>query len=197
MKCLSCLLAATALVAASAPAQAAVSIDGATTIGTYTVDQGASGAFTIGFSEGGLTNPFNEILAFMSSLPGLLSITATTTTPGPLGGANDTDFTSVSLQQGPFPGGTSTNIPETAFSTDFDEFRRLNAIPIAADTAYRVVFQGTPGTENGSFGASLSFTPAAVPEPSTWAMMLLGFGAIGFAMRRKTGATGERRLNLA
>ena len=27
-------------------------------------------------------------------------------------------------------------------------------------------------------------TGAAVPEPSTWAMMLLGFGAIGFAMRR-------------
>ncbi len=26
---------------------------------------------------------------------------------------------------------------------------------------------------------------AAVPEPSTWAMMLLGFGAVGFAMRRR------------
>jgi hypothetical protein len=26
---------------------------------------------------------------------------------------------------------------------------------------------------------------AAVPEPTTWAMALLGFGAIGFAMRRK------------
>jgi len=26
---------------------------------------------------------------------------------------------------------------------------------------------------------------AAVPEPATWGMMLLGFGAIGFAMRRK------------
>jgi len=31
------------------------------------------------------------------------------------------------------------------------------------------------------------FTPsaAAVPEPNTWAMMLLGFGAIGFTIRRK------------
>jgi opacity protein-like surface antigen len=27
--------------------------------------------------------------------------------------------------------------------------------------------------------------PSAVPEPSTWAMMLLGFGAIGFAARRR------------
>ncbi|WP_338502854.1 choice-of-anchor P family protein [Sphingomonas kaistensis] len=30
---------------------------------------------------------------------------------------------------------------------------------------------------------------AAVPEPSTWAMMLLGFGAIGFAMRRRRSST--------
>jgi len=27
--------------------------------------------------------------------------------------------------------------------------------------------------------------PAAVPEPATWAMMLLGFGGIGFAMRKQ------------
>ena len=26
--------------------------------------------------------------------------------------------------------------------------------------------------------------PGGVPEPGTWAMMLLGFGGIGFAMRR-------------
>ena len=26
---------------------------------------------------------------------------------------------------------------------------------------------------------------AAVPEPSTWAMMLLGFGAVGYSMRRR------------
>jgi hypothetical protein len=25
---------------------------------------------------------------------------------------------------------------------------------------------------------------SAVPEPTTWAMMLVGFGAVGFAMRR-------------
>ena len=30
---------------------------------------------------------------------------------------------------------------------------------------------------------------AAVPEPGTWAMMLLGFGAIGFAMRRRRSPT--------
>lgn len=31
----------------------------------------------------------------------------------------------------------------------------------------------------------LDVTPGAVPEPSTWAFMLVGFGAIGMAMRRR------------
>lgn len=28
--------------------------------------------------------------------------------------------------------------------------------------------------------------PASVPEPTTWAMMVLGFGAAGYALRRRT-----------
>lgn len=49
------------------------------------------------------------------------------------------------------------------------------------------VGQGTPGRGGG--------TPPPVPEPATWAMMLLGFGAIGALMRRKQKAT--VRLNFA
>jgi hypothetical protein len=36
---------------------------------------------------------------------------------------------------------------------------------------------------NGSFGGNATFVP--IPEPGTWAMMLLGFGAVGYAMRRR------------
>jgi hypothetical protein len=32
-----------------------------------------------------------------------------------------------------------------------------------------------------------------VPEPATWGMMLLGFGAIGFSMRRKRDTTALRQ----
>jgi hypothetical protein len=35
----------------------------------------------------------------------------------------------------------------------------------------------------GNVGATLVNTPS-VPEPATWAMMLIGFGATGVAMRR-------------
>jgi len=32
----------------------------------------------------------------------------------------------------------------------------------------------------------LTYFYSAVPEPSTWAMMLIGFAGIGLAMRRRT-----------
>ncbi|MFS0772108.1 PEPxxWA-CTERM sorting domain-containing protein [Sphingomonas sp. 1P08PE] len=35
------------------------------------------------------------------------------------------------------------------------------------------------------FEGTAQFDVAAVPEPSTWAMMLLGFGAVGVALRRR------------
>ena len=37
----------------------------------------------------------------------------------------------------------------------------------------------------GVDNVSILATGGAVPEPGTWAMMLMGFGAVGFAMRRR------------
>ena len=50
-------------------------------------------------------------------------------------------------------------------------------------------------TELGSSFRFVFRNPSAVPEPGTWAMMLLGFGAVGLAFRRGLcrGAAGERR----
>jgi hypothetical protein len=54
----------------------------------------------------------------------------------------------------------------------------------------------TPGTYTWTWGASAddSFTlVVSVPEPSTWAMMLAGFGLLGFAAMRR----GKREPRLA
>jgi PEP-CTERM motif len=43
------------------------------------------------------------------------------------------------------------------------------------------------GNSFGDFSfAETPFTLGAVPEPSTWAMLLIGFAGIGFAIRRKS-----------
>jgi hypothetical protein len=41
------------------------------------------------------------------------------------------------------------------------------------------------GTNNVVFDANTTLTAGAVPEPATWGLMILGFGVIGGAMRRR------------
>jgi hypothetical protein len=43
-----------------------------------------------------------------------------------------------------------------------------------------VTYLGTPGQ-----GFALSSLTATVPEPATWALLVLGFGLVGFARRRQ------------
>jgi hypothetical protein len=44
---------------------------------------------------------------------------------------------------------------------------------------------GSPPTPGGIAYSDVPETITAVPEPSTWAMFLFGFGAIGIAVRRR------------
>ena len=44
---------------------------------------------------------------------------------------------------------------------------------------------GTDITGQGPFNAAFSLNGTLVPEPSTWAMMLLGFAGLGFAGYRQ------------
>jgi hypothetical protein len=54
----------------------------------------------------------------------------------------------------------------------------------ATDTTTRLTFTNlTGGPNEGVFLDAIAV--AAVPEPATWAMMLIGFGGIGLAMRRR------------
>lgn len=43
------------------------------------------------------------------------------------------------------------------------------------------------GSGYGSYGGSVAF--AAIPEPATWAMLILGFGAAGMVLRRRNTRT--------
>lgn len=61
--------------------------------------------------------------------------------------------------------------------------RQLFSVPLDPANFYVISIDGTGAASNSLYNGNLSAT--AVPEPATWAMMLAGFGLIGFAMRRQ------------
>jgi hypothetical protein len=55
--------------------------------------------------------------------------------------------------------------------------------PSSPGTVNTIVVNGQVRGETGSYQGGLTFNASAVPEPATWAMMLVGFGAIGAISR--------------
>ena len=161
-----------ALLTIGSAAGATVTIDSSTMVdaGPTTV----ADTTVIGFTEADLSSPtFSENLVLTNTLAGLYSITLTTSSPA-------VDFTSAILSGlgGPY------NLVE--FDDDgTNEFWRL-ANPITLDpSTYTLTINGN-NSGAGSLGGSITIRPAvAVPEPATWAMMLLGFGAVGYSIRRR------------
>lgn len=174
-------LAASAIPGAAEAATIVTTGGNATTLQVANLDQGANNSFTIGFSDANLSNPFSEILTFTTDVGGMLNILVSTTATSPL---NDTDFSRAFLTGS----GISGMVSIAQILGDPNETLALNDFQIGPGT-FTIMLQGTPGTANGALGGTVAFqagaVAAAVPEPATWAMMLLGFGAIGASMRRR------------
>lgn len=74
----------------------------------------------------------------------------------------------------------------TKFSTANDLYESffISDVPVTAGVLNSLVITGI-SRGNGSYGGNLTFEPAitAVPEASTWMMLILGFGLAGVSMR--------------
>jgi PEP-CTERM motif len=81
--------------------------------------------------------------------------------------------------------GTVTSLNSGSVFVDFDNTPQL----ITASNGSQFTLQVNDVSLTPGVLQILSGQLQAVPEPSTWAMMLLGFGAIGFSMRRRPRAT--------
>lgn len=129
----------------------------------------------------------NELLEIAFNTPGLYRIVGATFS---VVDSNDT----LALY-----GMTGSTYTRLGFTGDLDGTPPLaGTIPASmvalGNGRFRYTFGGFQGFNSFRLGANLengdgfaleSVTLAAVPEPTTWAMMILGFGVIGGALRRR------------
>jgi PEP-CTERM motif-containing protein len=167
------LAAATALSFGSA-ASAAVMVSGASVIGLNNPDPSAPGSIvtvgnttTINFGQNAVANPdFSASFTIHNDADGLYSAILQTSYFGGV------IFDSASL------GGN----PLSPASGDGSSFTLGRTFFAAGD--YLFTLTGHTTDVGGSFTGNITIRPA-VPEPGTWALMILGFGGIGLAMRRR------------
>ncbi len=67
---------------------------------------------------------------------------------------------------------------------------------LSGSVALDTYFPNNPGWSHITFFNS-GWPDNGVPEPATWAMLLLGFGAIGATLRARKAGSGDRRLRVA
>jgi hypothetical protein len=78
--------------------------------------------------------------------------------------------------------GANVTFPAGSLGISFDNAAGLSgAITTLSTVGVNGAFNSVTGSEVGSPG----FAPSAVPEPSTWALMLCGLGGIGLVARRR------------
>jgi hypothetical protein len=150
-----------------------------TTPGAFYVYGVNRGSGTAGFAALGLNNVLFDQVIIVRQNGSISTIGAGTATFA----GNTIDFDI-----------SSSLLPSTGFTPGQYGW---NVWPRAATTAAGVAITGSPAISDF---APNNATLAAVPEPATWAMMLIGFGAVGGAMRsakrrQKLTVTYARRLS--
>lgn len=140
----------------------------------FTATPGPNGTFAGAFFNTGIAaGAFTDTFTFTLPSDGFGSGTVTTSANF-VGSANDLDFTSVLIN------GVAADL--TSAGGGVFESAYKNMIPIVAGQLNTITVTGF-SRGNGAYGGQASFIPSAVPEPATWAMMLVGFAMLGAASR--------------
>jgi hypothetical protein len=140
----------------------------ATETDSVTQAYAASGSFSESYSY---TMPFTGYLSTVLS-------SAQTKLLGKYVAATNVDFTSAVLTA------NGVNYTLTTNSSGAVENRSWSDVFMTAGTTATLALTGTAGSA-GSYTVSFSSISGAVPEASTWIMMILGFGITAMAMRKR------------
>ena len=141
----------------------------------FQVSFAPNGSISATIGHNGISSNFDDSYVFtlLSNGLGSGSVIANFTS----GGGNAFAFTSATIN--------GMDIPFGSFGPLI--FAGATNVPLlAGENIIRIT-----GTASGnvSYGGTISFVPNAVPEPATWAMMLVGFGMVGGAVRYRRRAT--------
>ena len=179
------MLAAASVLVAAAGARAATFIEPWTSSpsGAISVTIGDNGLGVVGGStdavNGNSTHNYNAstgvfVDTFDFFLPtGMAGASAITTISGTA--VNDLNFTNITFNSA--TGTTSTGGGTSMAHVDLQ--------PIVSGGPQHLVITGSGGSA-ATFGGTVSFVLAgAVPEPTTWALMIVGFGGIGGLLRKR------------
>ena len=83
-------------------------------------------------------------------------------------------------------GGTPTQIAASGALGSTGTWTQFTGSFVATSTSTNLaIFTDVNAASGNDFGLDEISVTAAVPEPATWMMMMLGMGAVGFSLRRK------------
>jgi hypothetical protein len=175
------------------PAQAGYSVD-LTQVGSDAVASG-SGAIDLsglsldfsGFKTLAVIGPFNGLISTGPAFPDVSTVDVYAGITGP---------TSFGSGGESYPSSGSGDLVGAEANLLFVPTGYVSDSPLSDTTTYDSQTFGSLGATPGTYkwtwgsGANQNFTlviGTVVPEPSTWAMMLLGFAALGFTGYRSAG----------
>jgi hypothetical protein len=186
---------AVAALGLASAAQAAITINISATGGptVHTFDPGSYLIQWIGVADGGAYDAWNPSCPTGDCSSGWRDVFRASTDPGPTpdlsvfsipGPTFSSALASLAaFKAAPTVINTSLHWNGSAYVVD-DTEATAQPLIVYFDTSRTITFatgDGTPGDNYG--GVSLRFS--AVPEPSTWTMMILGFAASGLALRAR------------